>query len=473
MAANPEGTTVNRYDAIVIGTGQAGPSMGYQLAQAGQRVAIVEGYRFGGSCVNYGCRPTKTLIASARAAHMARRGGDFGFRAGEITIDWARVRQRVVGIIEDTSTGIESWLSGVPGMEVYRAYAHFEGRSDGLLHVRAGNALLSAPRVFINTGTRPRVLPIPGIDRVTWLDSEKALRLETLPDHLLILGGSYIALEMGQAFRRLGSQVTIVETSECLINREDDDVKSVIHEVFAREGIAVHTLSQLTRVEPTPGGGVRAFIHHDEDGSEHVVEATHWLNAIGRVPNTDMLNLPSVGIETDARGFIVVNDFLETTVPGVYALGDVNGKGAFTHTAYQDYEIVRDNLLHGRQRRWTDRVMAYALFTDPPLGRVGMSEKEARASGRRVLRAVKPMAKIGRAVEQAETDGLIKLLVDADSEQFLGAAVLGLHGDEVVQAISYFMATGARYRVMMETLPVHPTVAEFLPTVLSELQPLD
>jgi len=461
------------YDAIVIGTGQAGPSMANQLVKQGQRVAVAEGYRFGGSCVNYGCTPTKTLIASARAAHMVRRGADFGVEIDHFSINWDRVRERGVGSIENTSGGIESWLRSTECMDVYHAYARFEGSVDGQYQVRMDDEIVSAPTVFINTGTRARVPAIDGIDSVNWLDSEKVLRLDMLPEHLIILGGSYIGLEMGQAFRRLGSQVTIIETSECLITREDDDIKAEVHRVFAQEGIHVHTLSKLTKVELSENGGVRVYVCHDDDGSEHVITGSHWLNAIGRVPNSDQLNLASVGVNTDARGFIVVNESLETTAPGIYALGDVNGKGAFTHTSYQDYEIVRDNLLHGRQRKWTDRVSTYALFTDPPLGRVGMSEKEARQSGRKVLMAVKPMSKIGRAVEQSETDGLIKLLVDAETEQFLGAAVLGFHGDEVVQAISYFMATSASYRVMMEALPVHPTVAEFLPTILGELAPLE
>ncbi len=460
------------YDAIVIGTGQAGPSMANQLVKQGRRVAVAEGYRFGGSCVNYGCRPTKTLIASARAAHMARRGADFGVEIDHFSINWDRVRERVVGIIEDTSTGIESWLRGTDGMDVYHAYAHFEGKANGSYQVRVGDEAISAPMIFINTGTRARMPAVDGIGSVSWLDSEKVLRLDTLPEHLIILGGSYIGLEMGQAFRRLGSQVTIIETSECLINREDDDIKEEVHHIFAQESIDVHTLSKLTKVEPAGNGGVRVHIHYESDSTDHIVTGSHWLNAIGRVPNADQLNLASVGVDVDARGFIVVNEYLETTAPSIYALGDVNGKGAFTHTSYQDYEIVRDNLLHGRQRKWTDRVSTYALFTDPPLGRVGMSEKEARQSGRKVLMAVKPMSKIGRAVEQSETDGLIKLLVDAETEQFLGAAVLGFHGDEVIQAISYFMATGASYRIMMETLPIHPTVAEFLPTILGELAPL-
>jgi pyruvate/2-oxoglutarate dehydrogenase complex dihydrolipoamide dehydrogenase (E3) component len=463
---------VKLYDAIVIGTGQAGPSIANQLVKVGQQVAVAEGYRFGGSCVNYGCRPTKVLIASARAAHMARRGADFGVMIDHFSIDWGRVSQRVLDIIDNTSQGTEQWMRGLKGVDVYPVYARFEGMADGLYQVRMGDEVVAAPRVFLNTGTRARVPAIDGIETVNWLDSEKALRLDRLPEHLIILGGSYIGLEMGQAFRRLGSKVTVIETSECPIAREDDDIKHAVHDFLTAEGIDLHTSSNLSKVEPTADGGIRATIRNEITGTETVVTGSHWLNAIGRVPNTDQLNLESVGVQVDKRGFVVVNEYLEATAAGIYALGDINGKGAFTHTSYQDYEIVRDNLLHGRDRKWTDRTMAYALFTDPPLGRVGMSEQEARASGRKVLMAVKPMAKMGRAVEQAETTGFIKLLVDAETERFLGAATLGLHGDEVIQAISYFMATGASYKVMMEALPVHPTIAEFLPTILSELEPL-
>lgn len=463
---------MKQFDAIVIGTGQAGPPMAGELVRRGKKVAIAEGYRFGGSCVNYGCRPTKTLIASARVAHMVRRGAHFGIDVAQFGINWDRVRERVVNIIEETSSGIESWLRGEDRMEVYPVYASFEGKADGIYHVRMGDEIAAAPLIFLNTGTRPLAPSVDGIESVEWLDSEKLLRLETLPEHLIILGGSYISLEMGQAFRRLGSEVTIIETAECLIHREDDDLKMEIHRIFAEEGIRVHTLSRLLRVEQTKTG-IRATVHDDADDKEYVIEGTHWLNAIGRVPNTDRLNLGAVGVETTPRGHVVVNDYLETTAPGIFALGDINGKGAFTHTSYHDFEIVRDNLFNERDRKVTDRTMAYNLYTDPPLGRVGMSEKEARRSGRKVLMATKPMSSIGRAIEQSETAGLIKLLIDAETEQFLGAAVLGFHGDEVIQAISYYMATGATYHAMMEALPIHPTIAEFLPTILRELQPLD
>lgn len=461
------------YDAIIIGTGQAGPSMASQLIKEGQSVAIAEGYRFGGSCVNYGCRPTKVLISSARVAHMARRGSEFGIEIEGMSINWNRVRERVVDIIENTSDEIENWLRGVDGLDVYHAYANFVGKENGNYQVQVNDEIIQAPRIFINTGTRARIPKVEGIDSIEWLDSERLLRLEAIPEHLVIMGGSYIGLEMGQAFRRLGSEVTIIETAECVIHREDDDIQNEVHRVLQEEGITVYTLSSVNKAETTDNNGVRIYFEDLLTGKEHIIEGSHWLNAVGRVPNTDKLNLDSVGIAADERGFIKVNEYLETTAANVYALGDVNGNGAFTHTSYQDYEIVRDNLLHGRDRKWTDRNMAYGLFIDPPLGRVGMSENEARKSGRNVLMSIKSMSHIGRAIEQAETSGLFKVLVDADSEEILGAAVLGFHGDEVVQAVSYYMATGASYRVMMEALPIHPTIAEFLPTILSELKPLE
>lgn len=470
--------TVIQYDAIIIGTGQAGPSMAAALSQQGKTVAIAEGYRFGGSCINYGCRPTKTLIASARAAHMARRGADFGVIIDSFRIDWGRVSARVRGIIDDTSTGIEDWLRGLPGVTVYPVYARFADAQPSasgdqpVYQVQMGDVIAAAPLVFLNTGTRARVPDVPGMADVPALNSEGLLRLDALPDHLVIVGGSYIALEMGQAFRRLGSQVTILETSSSIIQREDADIRDEVTRILASEGIVIHTGIRLTAVEPTTDGGVRVLLQA-ANGDAVTVTGSHLLNAVGRIPNTDALALNAVGVQVDERGQVVVDDRLCTTAAGIYALGDINGKGAFTHTAYHDFEIVRDNLLHGRQRSWRDRTPAYNLYTDPPLGRVGMSEGEARKSGRPVLMAVKPMRKIGRAVEQDETAGFIKLLVDAETKQFLGAAVLGFHGDEVIQAISYYMATKASYTLMMEALPIHPTIAEFLPTILAELRPLE
>jgi pyruvate/2-oxoglutarate dehydrogenase complex dihydrolipoamide dehydrogenase (E3) component len=376
---------MKQYDAIVIGTGQSGPPLANELIKEGQRVAIAEGYRFGGSCVNYGCRPTKVLIASARVAHMAGRSADFGVEIDNFRINWDRVRERVIDIIEDTSAGMETWLRGVDGLDVFHAYANFVGKEGDNYQVSVGDEMLQAPRVILNTGTRARIPEIEGIETVNWLDSEKLLRIDQIPKHLIILGGSYIGLEMGQAFRRLGSQVTIIETAECLIHREDDDIQDEVHRILSAEGINVFTLSTVNKANPTEDGGVQIHITDHTDDSEHVLEGSHWLVAIGRTPNTDKLNLDSVCVETTDRGMVIVNEYLETTAPNVFALGDINGKGAFTHTSYQDYEIVRDNLLHGRDRKWTDRTMAYALFIDPPYGSCWDIRKRSASIGAKCI----------------------------------------------------------------------------------------
>jgi pyruvate/2-oxoglutarate dehydrogenase complex dihydrolipoamide dehydrogenase (E3) component len=461
------------YDAIIIGTGQAGPPLAHDLTAQGQRVAVAEGYRFGGSCVNYGCTPSKTLIASAHAAHLARRGDDFGFDIGGMQIDFGRVSERVIGSIERGSSRLERRLRENERVTVYSDYARFEGREGDDYLVTVGAARLRAPRVFINTGTRARLPAIEGLERTPWLTSEGLLRLTELPEHLLILGGSYIGVEMGQAFRRLGSRVTIIEQSETLVRREDEDIRQIVHELLRAEGVEILTGAKVVQAEPAEEGGVRLFVQHSDEPEPRALSGSHWLIAIGRVPNSDRLNLESVAISTDDAGHIVVDEHLQTTAPNVYALGDVNGKGAFTHTSYHDYEIVRDNLLHGRDRTWTERVTTYALYTDPPLGRVGMSEREARASDRKVLMATQPMGGVSRAIEQAQTTGLIKLLVDADSGRFLGAAVLGFRGDDVVQVFNFYMATGQPFQPLMEALPIHPTIAEFLPFMLRSLRPLD
>jgi pyruvate/2-oxoglutarate dehydrogenase complex dihydrolipoamide dehydrogenase (E3) component len=460
------------YDAIIIGTGQAGPPLAQDLAAQGQRVAIAEGYRFGGSCVNYGCTPSKTLIASAHAAHLARRGGDFGFDVGHVEIDFGRVSERVIGSIERGSSRLEQRLRDNERITVYSDYARFEGRDGDDYLISVGDARLRAPRVFVNTGTRARLPQIEGFERTPWLTSEGLLRLTELPEHLLILGGNYIGVEMGQAFRRLGGRVTIIEQSDSLMRREDEDIRQIVHEFMQGEGVEILTSAKAVKAEPAADGGVRLFVQRKGEDEPRELTGSHWLIAIGRVPNSDQLNLDAVGIDTDDAGHIIVDEHLQTTAPNVYALGDVNGKGAFTHTSYHDYEIVRDNLLHGRDRTWTERVMTYALYTDPPLGRVGMSEREARESGKNVLMATQPMRGVSRAIEQAETTGLSKLLVDADSGQFLGAAVLGFHGDDVVQIFNFYMATGQPYQPLMEALPIHPTIAEYLPFMLHSLKPL-
>ncbi len=462
---------MKRYDTIIIGTGQSGPPLARALAEKGQKVAIAEGHRIGGSCVNYGCIPTKTIIASARAAHMARRGADFGVKTGPVEIDFARVMERKTERVHSAHSGLADWLRNTDDIDLYEVYAGFEGTEGGFHRVRVGDEVIEAPHVYVNTGTRANIPPIPGLDTVDYMDNEKILALEALPEHLVIIGGSYIGLEMGQAFRRFGSKVTIIEASASIISREDEDIRQIIAEVLTDEGITLLTERKVTETSQADSGQI-SITMEKPDGGREVVTGSHLLVAVGRLPNTPKLNLESVGVEMDKKEFIVVDDHLQTSVPGIWALGDVNGRGAFTHTSYQDYEIALDNI-NGGTRSLKERIMAYALYIDPPLGRVGMSEHEARESGRPVLMATKPMSSIGRALEQAETYGMIKLLVDAETEQFLGAAVLGYHGDDVIQIISYFMYTGASYKVMQNALPIHPTIGEFLPTILGELQPLE
>ncbi len=459
------------YDAIIIGAGQSGPFLAAALAGDGEKVALVEGYKIGGSCVNYGCIPTKTIIASARAAHLARRGDEFGFSiGGAVTVDLAKVMARKDKRVGEAQGGMENWLRNMDNLTVYDGYAAFDGKEGANYRIRIGETLITAPRVFINTGTRNVVPPIPGLDAVDYLDNEGILNLRTLPQHLLILGGGYIGLEMGQAFRRFGSQVTIIEAAPTLIAREDEDVALAVQEILEAEGIRVLTGHKATRVEQGDDGTITMTVETG-DGRQHTLSGSHLLVAVGRRPNSDRLNLESVGVEVDKRGYIQTDDMLQTSAEGVWAMGDVNGRGAFTHTSYHDYEIVRDNL-RGGQRKVSERNMVYAMYIDPPLGRVGLSEREARESGRPTLIAKKPMSHMGRALEQGETQGFIKLLVDAETERFVGAAVLGFHGDDVIQVISYFMATGASYKVMQRALPIHPTISEFLPTILGELQPL-
>jgi pyruvate/2-oxoglutarate dehydrogenase complex dihydrolipoamide dehydrogenase (E3) component len=461
---------MNQYDAIVIGAGQAGPSLAAGLANRGERVAIIEGYKVGGSCVNYGCIPSKTLIASARAIHMARRGDTFGFSAGSVKVDFAKVMARKAERVESSRSGLEDWLEGAGNLDLIRAWATFEGSKGGQYQVRAGDEELAAPRVYINTGARPTIPPIDGLERVPYLDNEGLLNLKELPQHLIVLGGGYIGLEFAQAFRRFGSKVTVVEHGPHVAGREDEDIAAAIEDFLRAEDITVLTGHRAMSAARDNSGRI-SLTAQAEDGSQTVVTGSHLLVAVGRQPNSDRLNLQSVRVDTDRRGYIVTDEHLKTTARGIWALGDVNGRGAFTHTSYNEYEIVMDNI-NGGDRKVTDRHMAYNLYTDPPLGRVGMSENEARQSGRDFLMAIKPMSHISRALEQAETNGMIKLLVDAGTKQIVGAAVLGFHGDDVIQAISYYMATGATYVPMMHALPIHPTISEFLPTILGELKPL-
>ena len=451
-------------DVVVIGTGQAAPSLAVALASRGEKVALVEGALLGGSCVNSGCTPTKTLRKSARVAYLARRAAEFGVQVSGVEVDFAAAMQRMQTLVDGSRADLGKWIDAQPNITLVRGWAAFTGRSDRGFELLAGDQPLRAQRVYLNTGTRAFMPPIPGLDAVPALDNVSLLQLRTLPAHLVILGGSYIGLEMGQIFRRLGSAVTVVEPGPRITSREDEDVSAAIAGFLGDEGIGLIVGHPVERVERS-GDGVAVHVGGQRIGGSHLLVAT------GRLPNTERLRLDVVGVSTDEGGFVPTDGRLETNVPGIWALGDINKRGAFTHTSYQDHQIVLANH-EGGARTADGRVATYAMYTDPPLGRVGLTEAQARRSDRPMLAVNWPMASVSRVREEGETSGLIKLLVDAQSERIVGAAVLGLNGDEVIQVISNFMATGASYRVLRDALPIHPTVGEFLPFVLGKLRPL-
>ena len=455
------------YDAIVIGTGQAGPSLAVRLAQAGKKTAIIERKLFGGTCVNVGCVPSKTLIASARAAHVARHGADYGVMIdGPVRVDMARVKARKDAVVKQSNEGVTNWLKGTAGLTVIEGHARFIGD-----HTLTVNGLpLEAAQIFINVGGRAAVPAIPGLADTPYLTSSSIMDLDTLPAHLLIVGGSYIGLEFAQMYRRFGSRVSVVEAGSGLIGREDEAVSTAVQHILEGEGIAVHLNAKHMRVARTDDA---ITLNADSDGAAVALSGSHLLLAVGRVPNTDDLGLDQTGITTDARGYITVDDQLATCVAGVYALGDANGRGAFTHTSYNDYEIVAANLLDHEVRRLSDRITAYALYTDPPLARVGMTEHEARASGKKVLVGKMKMAQVGRARERGETQGFMQVLVDANSRKILGASLLGIEADEAVHALLDVMYADAPYTVITRAMHIHPTVSELLPTLLGDLKPLE
>jgi len=455
------------FDAIVIGTGQAGPSLTGRLAGAGMKVAVVERHRFGGTCVNTGCIPTKTLVASARAAHVARRAGDFGVGIdGEVRVDMKKVKARKDAVAGASNSGVEKWLKGMENATVVEGHARFVGPKQ----VSAGDRHLTADRIFINVGARARVPSLPGLDEVDFLTNSSMMDVDFLPEHLVIVGGSYIGIEFAQIYRRFGSRVTVVEMGERLIAREDEDVSSTVQEILEAEGIEIRLGARCVGVA-RHGEGV-AVIADCSQGAPEVV-GSHLLLATGRAPNTHDLGLESAGVEVDDRGIIPVDDQLGTNVAGIWALGECNGRGAFTHTAYNDFEIVAANLLDGDPRRVTDRIVTYGLFIDPPLGRAGMTEAEVRRSGRPALVARRPMSRIGRAKEKGETQGFMKALVDAETERFLGAVVLGVGGDEIIHSILDVMYADAPYTVVQRAVHIHPTVTELIPTMLADLRPLE
>jgi pyruvate/2-oxoglutarate dehydrogenase complex dihydrolipoamide dehydrogenase (E3) component len=454
------------YDAIIIGTGQAGPSLAGRLAGAGMKVAICERKLFGGTCVNTGCVPTKTMVASAYAAHMARRAADFGVVVeGQVGVDMKQVKARKDIISGESSTGIETWLKGMENCTAYEGHARFESPRE----VSVGETRITAEQIFINVGGRALVPPMPGLDQVDYLTNSSMMEVDFLPRHLVIVGGSYVGLEFGQMYRRFGSEVTIIEMGSRLIGREDEDVSASVKEILEREGIHVRLNAKCISVEKR-GAEVTAGVDCMEGPPE--ISGSHLLLAVGRRPNTDDLGLEKAGVQQDERGYIVVDDQLRTNVPGIWALGDCNGKGAFTHTAYNDFEIVVANLLDNDPRRVSDRIMTYALFIDPPLGRAGATEAQVRSQGRPALMATRLMTRVKRAVEKGETQGFMKILVDAESKQILGASILGTGGDEVIHCILDLMYARAPYTVMQRAMHIHPTVSELLPTLLGELKPL-
>ncbi|NNG15884.1 MAG: FAD-containing oxidoreductase [Gemmatimonadales bacterium] len=456
-----------QYDAIVIGTGQSGPSLAARFASEGLKTAVLERKLFGGTCVNVGCIPTKTLVASARAAHMARRGGEFGVVIDSpIEVDMKRVKARKDEVVRQSNEGVEMWLKNTPNLTVYEGHGRFESAHT----VRVNGDLLKADKVVINVGARAFIPDMPGLGNVDYLTNSGMMEVDYLPDHLIVVGGSYIGLEFAQMYRRFGSQVTVVEMKDRLISRDDEDVSDTVREILENENVAVRLEAECIAIE-NRGDRVAVALDCGEEPKE--VVGSHLLLAVGRRPNTDDLGLDKAGIETDERGFVLVNDELRTNVPHIWATGDVNGRGAFTHTSYNDYEILVANLFDDDPRRATDRIPAYALYIDPPLGRVGMTEHEVRRSGRSALIGKRLMARVGRAKERGETQGFMKILIDAETKRILGAAILGIGGDEIVHSVLDIMYADVPYTVIQRAVHIHPTVTELIPTMLGELQPLE
>ncbi|GBE66624.1 mercuric reductase [Mycobacterium sp. MFM001] len=454
----------SHFDAIVVGAGQAGPPLAGRLTEAGHRVAVVERKLIGGTCVNTGCIPTKTLVASAHAAHLARRGADYGVGTGSVSVDMGLVKARKDDIMLKDRKGVEDWLAGMHGCTVIRGHARFTDPHT----LRVGDELLHADRIFLNLGGRAVVPDIAGLSDVEFLTNTSILELDVLPDHLVIIGGSYIALEFAQMYRRFGAAVTVIEKGPRLASREDDDVSAAIRSILENEGIDVVVNADDIRITKLDTG-----FELTPRADAQPVTGSHLLVAVGRRPNTDDLGLEHAGVQTDARGYITVDDQLKTNVDHIWAMGDCNGKGAFTHTSYNDFEIVAANLLDGDPRRVSDRIPTYALYIDPPLGRAGMSVEQVRASGRPALIGQRPMTRVGRAVEKGETQGFMKVLVDADTKQILGAAILGVGGDEIIHAILDVMSAKAPYTTLSRTMHIHPTVSELIPTMLQEMSPLE
>lgn len=455
-----------KYDAIIIGTGQSGPALAARLNKEGQKTAIIERKLVGGTCVNVGCIPTKTLIGSARVAYLARQAAEFGVSIdGNVSVDMRRVKARKDEISGASSKGVTEWLERMDNVDLVRGHARFVDSHA----VEVNGKTMEAERIFINTGARARVPDWSGIDDIAYFTNSNIMDVDFLPEHLLIVGGSYIGLEFAQMYRRFGSKVTVIEMHDRIIGREDEDVSAAVQEILDGEGVRFRLNANCIGVRPN-SDGIAVRVDCDDGPQEEI--GSHLLIAIGRVPNTDDLGLDAAGIEANEYSYINVDDALRTNVAGVWAIGDVNGRGAFTHTSYNDYEIVAANLFDGDHRKVSDRILCYGLFIDPPLGRIGMTEKEVRDSGRRALVGKRMMTRVGRATEFGETRGFMKVIVDADSEEILGATILGLNGDEAIHCLLDTMYAKKPYTVISRAVHIHPTVAELIPTVLQELQPL-
>ena len=453
-----------RFDAIVIGAGQAGPPMVGRLAAAGLKVALIERKLIGGTCVNTGCTPTKTLVASAYAAHLARRAADFGVRAASVEVDFASVMARKNKVVGNSRSNLEGWLLGMSNCMLFQSHARFLSPNT----VQVGGDVLVAERFFINVGCRAVVPDFPGVEQVKTLTNTTLLELQALPRHLVIVGGSYVGLEFAQIFRRFGAAVTVVEKAPRLASREDHDVSDAIREALEAEGVAIRCEAECIRFEPR---GANIAVGVNCTSGEPEVVGSHTLLAVGRRPNTDDLGLEAAGVKVDGRGFIRVDEGLRTSVPHIYALGDCNGRGAFTHTSYNDFEIAAANLLDGAARKVSDRIPAYALYVDPPLGRVGLTEAEARAKGHAVRIGRRPMTRVGRAIEKGETRGFMKVVVDREDDAILGAAILGVGGDEAIHGVIEAMAARVTASAYTRVMAIHPTVSELVPTIFGELSP--
>jgi pyruvate/2-oxoglutarate dehydrogenase complex dihydrolipoamide dehydrogenase (E3) component len=457
---------IERYDAIVVGAGQAGPALCARLDREGLKTALVERKLLGGTCVNVGCIPTKTLVASARAIHMARRGAEYGFNAGDVKVDMKVVKARKDGIVKQSADGVANWIAGMKNVTLIEGQARFTAPRT----LEAGGRTLQAAKIFLNVGGRAVVPEMPGIDDVPYLTNSTMMALDRVPEHLVIVGGSYIGLEFAQMYRRFGAKVTVIEKFDRLLPREDEDVVAEIRAILEREGVAIQLGADRMAVSGSQDG---ISIQFESNRKKTDIRGSHLLLAVGRVPNTGDLGLKEAGIAADARGYITVDDQCRTSAEGVWCMGDANGRGAFTHTSWNDYEIVAANLFDDDPRKISDRIPCYALFIDPPLGRVGMNEAEARKSGRKLLAGKMHMARVGRAREAGETQGFMKVLVDAESKELLGAAILGLNGDEIVHSLLDVMYAKKPYTTVQRAVHIHPTVTELIPTLLGNLKRLE